>query len=97
MKTAAKVFTIINYVLLSILWLGALVTLLFNILGLWAAWHLAGFGTLFYLPIPTVPFILSIVFSIIAKERKLIAANFISLSVTFAALLVWIVSTTWFW
>jgi hypothetical protein len=97
MKKAAKIFTIINYVFLSILWLCAILTLLFNLLGLWAPWHLAGFGTLFYLPVPTLPFILATVFSIVAEERKLIVANFISLGVTFAALCVWLISTTWFW
>ena len=97
MKKAAKIFTIINYVVLSFLWLGALLTLLFNLFGLWAAWHLAGFGTLFYLPVPSVPFGIAVVLSCISEERKLIVANFVSLGITFAALLVWIVSTTWFW
>ncbi|MBQ7378883.1 MAG: hypothetical protein IJW70_04295 [Clostridia bacterium] len=97
MKTTAKIFTVINYVLLGILWLGGILTLLFNVLGLWAPWHLAGFGTLFYLPVPVIPFILSVVFSLVAKERKMIIANFISLGITFAALFVWLLSTTWFW
>ena len=97
MKKAAKIFTIISYVLLSILWLCAILTLLFNLLGLWAPWHLAGFGTLFYLPVPAAPFGLAVVFSYITEQRKLIVANFISLGVTFVALCVWLISTTWFW
>lgn len=44
--------SILNYIASSILWLNALLVLLFNLLGLWDAWHLAGFIYLAYMLLP---------------------------------------------
>ena len=98
MENTAKIITIVSYILSGILWLLGILTLLFNVLGLWAAWHLAGFGFIFYIPVPIIPAILSIVFSCISKEKKFIVMNCISLSVSIGLIpLTIFVSSTWFW
>ena len=97
-KIAKIVFTVINYVLSSVLWLLGILTLLFNIVGLWAPWHLAGFGFVFYIPVPIIPQIIAIVFSCVEKDKKTIIMNFVSLAVSIAFVLFTIfVSSTWFW
>jgi len=95
--TKAKVFTVTNYVLSAILWLLGILTLLFNILGLWIPWHLAGFGFMFYIPVPTISQFLAIIFCN-TSEKKFLTINFISfaISVSFVLLTV-LVSTRWFW
>ena len=98
MKITAIVLTIINYILSGILWLLGILTFLFNVLGLWVPWHLAGFGFIFYIPIPIIPLLLAIVFSCIAKNIKMMILNFASLalSVGFVVFTVF-VSAGWFW
>ena len=68
MDKKTKTFTVINYILSGILWLLGILTLLFNILGLCAPWHLAGFGFVFYIPIPAIFQILAITFSFVGKS-----------------------------
>ena len=98
MENTAKKITIVSYILSGILWLLGILTLLFNVLGLWAAWHLAGFGFIFYIPVPIIPAILSIVFSCISKEKKFIVMNCISIAVSIGFIFLTIfVSSTWFW
>ena len=77
----AKVFTIINYALSSVLWLLGILTLLFNILGLWTPWHLAGFGFMFYIPVPAISQFLAIFFCD-ALEKKFLNMNLIALAVS---------------
>ena len=98
MKKTAKGFTVINYILSSILWLLGVLTILFNIVGLWAPWHLAGFGFIFYVPVPTISQVLAIVFFCVEKHKKTMIMNFVSLavSISFVVLTVF-VSSTWFW
>lgn len=93
----AKVFTIVNYVLSAIGWLLGILTLLFNILGLWTPWHLAGFGFMFYIPVPIISQFLAIFFCN-TLEKKLLTMNIISfvVSVSFVLLTVF-VSQRWFW
>ncbi len=98
MKHNAKTFTTINYVLSGILWLLGILTLLFNAVGLWAPWHLAGFGFIFFIPVPIIPLFLSILFSCIAKETKCIVLNFVSLALSAGFVMLTIfVSANWFW
>ena len=97
-KNTAKVYTVINYIFSSILWLLGVLTLLFNILGLWAHWNLAGFGFVFYIPFPAITQILAIVFSCIEKNKKMMIMNFISLAISIAfVLLTFLASSKWFW
>lgn len=95
--TKAKVFTIMNYVFSAIGWLLGILTLLFNILGLWTPWQLAGFGFMFYIPFPAISQFLAIYFCG-TSEKKLLTMNLISfgISATFVLLTV-LVSTKWFW
>ena len=94
----AKVFTIINFVLSGFLWLLGILTLLFNILGLWTPWHLAGFAFIFYIPIAAISQLLSFVFSCIARENKLVTINSITFFISLGFLLFTIlVSSNWFW
>ena len=93
-----KVFTIINYVLSGILWLLGVLTLLFNILGLWVPWHLAGFGFIFYIPVPAVSQFLSVIFSCSVKENKYLIMNLISFAISIGFVLLTVfVSAGWFW
>lgn len=98
MKEAAKVLTVINCIFSSVLWLLGVLTLLFNILGLWEFWHLAGFGFIFFMPVSIIPMIFAIVISSIAKKLKFIITNllFLAISIRFVLFTVF-VSSTWFW
>ena len=98
MEKTAKGFTVINYILSSILWLLGVLTLLFNIVGLWAPWHLAGFGFIFYVPVPTISQVLAIVFFCVEKHKKTMIMNFVSLAVSISLVVFTVfVSSTWFW
>ena len=98
MKAAARVSTVINYVFSSILWLLGILTFAFNLFGLWAPWHLAGFGFVFYIPVPIIPLIVAIVLSFMAKDIKTIILNLGSVVVSvFFALFTVFVSAGWFW
>ncbi len=98
MKIVAKIFTIIEYAISGILWLLGILTLLFNILGLWGPWHLAGFAFLFFIPVPVIPLILSIIFSFISRSLRLKVANFISLGISIASVLIYFfISAGWLW
>ncbi len=46
--------TAVSFVLALILWILGVLTFLFNYLGLWVEWHLAGFAFVFYLIIPAI-------------------------------------------
>ena len=98
MKDTAKSFIVFRFIMSSILWLLGILTLLFNVLGLWAPWHLAGFGFVLYTPIPSVTQIIAIVFSCIEKNKKRIVINIVSLAISIAfVLLTFLVSSNWFW
>ena len=94
----AKVFTAINFVASGIFWLLGILTLLFNILGSWTYWHLAGFAFVFYVPVAAFSQMLSFSLSCAAKDNKLVTVNLITffVSVGFALLTVF-VSSGWFW
>ena len=98
MKKTAKVYTVINYILSAILWLLGILTLLFNLLGLWTAWHLVGFLFIFYIPIPAMLQILAIVFSCSEKGKKRLLWNLVSSIISIISVLLTVfVSSTWFW
>ena len=98
MKTTAIVFTVTNYIFSGILWFLGFLTLIFNILGLWGPWHLAGFGFYFYIPLPILPVILAIVFSCISKSKILIILNFASLLFSMISVVFTLfISAGWFW
>ena len=98
MKKTTKVFTIINYIASSVLWLLGVLTLLFNVLGLWAAWHLAGFGFIFYMFVPAISQILAIVFSCVERHKKAMILNFVSLAISIAFVFLTVfVTSNWFW
>ena len=93
----AKLFTIINYVFSSILWLLGILTLLFNILGLWSPWHLAGFGFIFYIPIPAITQLIAFCFCN-TTEKKFLSMNLVAFAVSAGfVLLTVLVSAKWFW
>ena len=95
--TKAKLFTVINFVLSAILWVLGILTLLFNILGLWTPWHLAGFGFIFYIPMPAISQFLAIYFCSTAG-KKLLTMNLVSFAISIAFVLLTVfVSTRWFW
>ena len=63
MTKKSKLFTWLNLIFSSILWGMGILTLIFNVLGLWAPWHLAGFGFVFFIPVTLIFSLLSLLFS----------------------------------
>lgn len=81
------------YLLLS---LGAL-TLLFNILGLWAGWHLVGFA-FFFLILPTIVLHIFVLFYSFKKDKRYKKISIIKLGISIAVIIFTLtVSATWFW
>ena len=70
MKKLSLVLTIVSYALGGIAWLLGLLTVVFNVCGLWGPWHLAGFAFIFYCFIPVVPHIASFVVSFFTGDKK---------------------------
>ena len=98
MSEETKKFTINNYIFSGILWILAILTLLFNALGLWEPWQLVGYMFVFYTPISVVISVRSVVFSYRSKQTKSITLNLISLVISLIFVLFTVfVSTTWFW
>lgn len=98
MENTAKRCTIVNYIFSGILWILGILTLLFNILGLWAAWHLVGFGFVFYIIFTIPPMLIAIIVSCIEKDKKMLLLNFIALVCSFIlAIFTIFISSTWFW
>lgn len=102
MKISSTLITVTSYIVSGVLWLLGILTFLFNILGLWAPWHLACFGFVLFIPIPIILNIVAIIFSAVNEEknirRKYLIINSISLGISllFIAFTV-IVSAGWFW
>ena len=99
---SSKPVTIVNYILSGISWLLAILCLLFNILGLWEPWHLAGFGFIYYVPVSLISQIIAIIISCKAIDRwstpKYIILNILSAVITVGSIvLFWFVSARWFW
>lgn len=100
MKKLSLVFTIVSYALGGIVWLLGLLTALFNICGLWAPWHIAGFAFILYCFIPVVPQIVSFVIAFFAEDKKgkYITLNAIASGLTFFWILFTVfVSSYWFY
>lgn len=98
MKSAAKIATIVTYVLSTILWILAILTYVFNVLGLWAPWHLAGFGFVFFIPIPLISWFVSFIKSCREGEGKLIFSNIFCAIISVALTLFTVnISAGWFW
>ena len=100
MKKLSLILTIVSYALGGIAWLLGLMTVVFNVCGLWGPWHLSGFAFIFYCFIPVVPHIASFVVSFFTgnKKGKYITLNAISSGLT----LFWIfftvfISSNWFY
>ena len=90
--------TIIHLIFSCILWLLGILTLLFNILGLWAPWHLAGFGFVFFIPLPIVFSIASLIVTYSNSNEKAIKFNWIILAISIIFIIITIkISATWFW
>lgn len=90
--------TKVTLVLTAFAWVLAALTLAFNIIGLWGPWHLAGFGFVFYLPIPTIALISSFITSVRERNGKYVFKNILYFFVNVAiTLFTVVVSATWFW
>ena len=98
MRSSAKAMTAISCGAAVVLWFLGLLMLLFNILGLWAPWHLAGFSFLFFTPVSVVLTVLAMVFSGTSKETKLVVINSVFTVISIGCVLfTFFVSGTWFW
>ena len=102
MEKQAKFTSVLNYITSGVLWILGLLTLLFNISGLWKAWHLAGFGVVFVAPFAIIVNIVALVCSVIITEkpqkRKYLIINGIAFAVSvFFVIFTVLVSATWFW
>lgn len=98
MENTARAMTIIHCIYAGILWLLGILTLLFNVWGLWAPWHLAGFGSIFCVPASMITALFSLFFSCASKNIKLVIINFISTAISVGFILLTVfVSSGWFW
>lgn len=98
MNKTALIFNVINCIVSPFLWLLGLLTLLFNLLGQWELWHLAGFAFVFYLFTAITVEILSIVFALISKRKKFIITGFLFVAIsTVISLFTALFSSTWLW
>lgn len=98
MNLNSKKVTIISHIFLGVLWVLGILVLLSNAFGLWTLWHLTGFGFYFYVPIPVVFMIVSLVLSCVEKKSKLILINSISSLLSVGLVIfTFVVSTEWFW
>ena len=96
MLIKSKLFTKINIAVSVVLGLLGFLILLFNILGLWVAWHLAGFSFYLFIYVSLISSILSLMFSF--KEKKLFINNLIITIISIFIVLFTIkVSARWFW
>jgi hypothetical protein len=94
----AKVLTFFNYLFTVILWLSAILVLIFNGFGYWDLWNLSGYA--FGLALPAVAFfnIFALAFSCVKDVRRLIEANTFTLIISVAVTIFTVlVSMTWFW
>ena len=98
MNLKSKKVTIISHIFLGVLWVLGILVLLSNVFGLWTLWHLTGFGFYLYVPVSVVFMIVSLVFSCVEKESKLILINSISSLLSVGLVIfTFVVSTEWFW
>ena len=102
LRITTRVTTGINLFINLIGWLLAFLTLLFNILGLWQLWNLAGFTWLFYQAIALFTLFFGIMFSFFTDTWKrriphlILNIIFLIISIIVAIFTVF-VSCTWFW
>ena len=66
---------VINLILSFVLWILGALTFAFNAIGLWAPWHYAGFGFVFYLIIPAAAGAISLFVSIKNRNFKNLLLN----------------------
>lgn len=100
MDSTAKTVTTVNLIFSGILWLLGLLVFIFNVCGLWAAWHIAGFGVIFYIPFPLASQIIALAYSFLDADagRKCKIINSVSLAVSVAVTVFTVtVSAGWFW
>jgi len=69
--------TVINCILCLFTYIFSLTFFLCNIMRLWVAWHLVGFGLLFFIPVPIISSVVSIFYSNKCKNRKYLISNVI--------------------
>ena len=100
MKTIEKL-TIFNYIVSALAWLLGLLNGLFNLLGLWVAWHLTGFA---YLAVSVIALLICAGVLMLSTEEKekwlrkiCVLRNGIALAISIAMqLLVFFVFAGWF-
>ena len=89
---------VINLILSLILWILGALTFAFNAIGLWAPWHYAGFGFVFYLIIPAIAGAISLFSSIKNRNCKNVVINLLIILFNIILTLFTVsVSSTWFW
>ena len=97
-----RVLNVINPILSGFLWLLGFLTLLFNLLGWWGPWHLAGFGFVFYIPIPLSVQVFSLISAFFLKDaaqkKRNLIVHFLFAGITsFWIFFTVFISSTWFW
>ena len=83
-----------NFCISMILWLLGTLTLLFNLLGMWTLWHLAGFAFALWVIVCAFPLILSTICAFGLKSKKYIIINLSNIAVILFTVFV---SATWMW
>ena len=72
---AAKIFTVLNFVLSGILWLLAILFFALNLSRSWELWQGVGFLGVCYLPVPAIAQLLALVFAMKEQNQRLLLVN----------------------
>lgn len=100
MKKRSKKYTIINALCTGFLWLLAIFFPFANLFGLWAIWHLVGFGMLFYYPLPLIAQISAIAVTANDPDKDGLIMNILSLVISIVLVISSLaIASTWgvFW
>lgn len=100
MTKRSKTFTTISALFTGLLWLMAVLFPVSNFIGMWAVWHLLGFGMLLYFPIPLTFQIIAIAVTANDADKDARMINILSLIVSFVLVFISLsIGSTWgvFW
>ena len=83
MTKRSKTFTTISALFTGLLWLMAVLFPICNLLRLWDAWHLVGFGIILYFPIPLTFQIIAIAVTANDEDKDARMINILTLIISF--------------
>lgn len=96
MNKSARLITKYNMVFSHLLWVLVMLFGVFNIICAWVLWHLTGFAALFCIAVTFVMNLISLICSLMTKEREYIIKNGMILAISgISVLLMVLVFAEW--